>query len=278
MLLIGERINVITKVQREAMKNRDPKPIQEMAVKQVKAGANMLDINIGPAEDDGPQLMDWIVKTIQEVVQVPLCLDTTNLEAIKAGLKAHNNQWGRAVINSTSGETVRLNTFMPVAAEFQCDIIGLCLSGSGLPADANERCAIAVDIMTKADEVGLPLDHIYLDPLVLMLNGNQEHAQHCIHAVEMFQTLNDPPMKSVVGLSNIANTAPAAMKGILTAVFFQLLRDAGLTAAIIDTLEKDFMDVVQTGNPKMVYPSDHVEKTQRVMRGEIMYAHSFLEV
>ncbi|MEK6775862.1 MAG: dihydropteroate synthase [bacterium] len=278
MLLIGERINVITKVQREAMKNRDPKPIQEMAVKQVKAGANMLDINIGPAEDDGPELMDWIVKTIQEVAQVPLCLDTTNLAAIKAGLKAHNNQWGRAVINSTSGETVRLNTFMPVAAEFQCDIIGLCLSGSGLPADANDRCAIAVDIMTKADEVGLPLDHIYLDPLVLMLNGNQEHAQHCIHAVEMFQTLNDPPMKSVVGLSNIANTAPASMKGILTAVFFQMLRDAGLTAAIIDTLEKDFMEVVQTRNPKMVYRSDHVEKTERVIRGEIMYAHSFLEV
>jgi len=90
MLLIGERINVITKVQRAAMEARDPKPIQELAKAQVAAGANVLDINIGPAEDDGPQLMDWIVKTVQEVVQVPLCLDTTNLDAIRAGLKAHN--------------------------------------------------------------------------------------------------------------------------------------------------------------------------------------------
>jgi len=144
MLLIGERINVITKAQREAMKNRDPKPIQEMAKAQVEAGANMLDINIGPAEDDGPELMDWVVKTVQEVVQVPLCLDTTNLEAIKAGLKAHDNSWGRPMINSTSGETARLNSFMPVAGEFQCDIIGLCLSGSGLPADAWRRDRLAV--------------------------------------------------------------------------------------------------------------------------------------
>jgi 5-methyltetrahydrofolate corrinoid/iron sulfur protein methyltransferase len=278
MLLIGERINVITKVQRDAMQNRDPKPIQEIARAQVDAGANVLDINIGPAEDDGPELMDWIVKTVQEVVQVPLCLDTTNLDAIRAGLKAHNNEWGRAIINSTSGETVRLNTFMPVAAEFQCDIIGLCLAGSGLPADANERAAIAVDIMGKAMEVGLPVEHIHLDPLVLMLNGNQEQAMQCINAVEMFQALNDPPMKTVVGLSNIANTAPAEMKGILTAVFYKMLVDAGLTGAIIDTLEKEFMEVVRTNDPTTVYPADQVEKTMKVMRGEIMYAHSYLDI
>jgi 5-methyltetrahydrofolate corrinoid/iron sulfur protein methyltransferase len=278
MLLIGERINVITKAQRDAMQNRDPKPIQEIAKAQVEAGANVLDINIGPAEDDGPELMDWIVKSVQEVAQVPLCLDTTNLDAIRAGLKAHNNEWGRAIINSTSGETERLNTFMPVAAEFQCDIIGLCLSGSGLPADANERAAIAVDIMSKAEEVGLPVDHIHLDPLVLMLNGNQDQAMHCINSVEMFQALSDPPMKTVVGLSNIANTAPLEMKGILTAVFYKMLVDAGLTGAIIDTLEEDFMKVVRTGDPTSVYPAEAVEKTMKVMRGEIMYAHSYLEI
>jgi 5-methyltetrahydrofolate corrinoid/iron sulfur protein methyltransferase len=278
MLLIGERINVITKVQRDAMQNRDPKPIQEMAKAQVDAGANMLDINIGPAEDDGPELMDWIVKTVQEVAQVPLCLDTTNLDAIRAGLKAHNNEWGRAMINSTSGETERLNSFMPVAAEFQCDVIGLCLTGSGLPADANERAAIAVDIMGKAMEVGLPVENIHLDPLVLMLNGNQDQALQCINAVEMFQALNDPPMKTVVGLSNIANTAPAKMKGLLTAVFYKMLVDAGLTGAIIDTLEKEFMEVVRTNDPTSIYPADHVEKTMRVMRGEIMYAHSYLDI
>jgi 5-methyltetrahydrofolate corrinoid/iron sulfur protein methyltransferase len=278
MLLIGERINVITTAQRKAMENRDPKPIQEIAKAQVEAGANVLDINIGPAEDDGPELMDWIVKSVQEVVQVPLCLDTTNLDAIRAGLKAHNNEWGRAIINSTSGEAERLNTFMPVAGEFQCDIIGLCLSGSGLPADANERAAIAVDIMSKAEEVGLPVDHIHLDPLVLMLNGNQDQAMHCINSVEMFQVLSDPPMKTVVGLSNIANTAPPAMKGILTAVFYKMLVDAGLTGAIIDTLEEDFMKVVKTGDPTSVYPAEDVEKTMKVMRGEIMYAHSYLDI
>ncbi len=278
MLLIGERINVITKAQREAMQKRDPKPIQEMAKAQVQAGANMLDINIGPAEDDGPELMGWIVKTVQDVVQVPLCLDTTNLDAIRAGLKAHNNSWGRAMINSTSGETERLNTFMPVAAEYQCDIIGLCLTGSGLPADANERAAIAVDIMGKAMEVGLPVENIHLDPLVLMLNGNQDQALQCIQAVEMFQALNDPPMKTVVGLSNIANTAPAKMKGILTAVFYKMLVDAGLTGAIIDPLEEEFMEVVRTNDPTSIYPADHVEKTMRVMRGEIMYAHSYLDI
>ena len=107
MIVIGEKISVMAKKVREALGKFDPKPLQDLAVAQDKAGAHYIDISIGPAEDNGPKLMDWAVKVLQEVVQKPLCLDTTNLKAMEAGLKAHNNAWGAPIVNSTSNEPER---------------------------------------------------------------------------------------------------------------------------------------------------------------------------
>ncbi len=101
MIIIGEKISVIAKKVREAMNSRDAEPIQELADMQHKAGAHFIDVNIGPAEENGEDLMKWMVESIQQKVKAPLCLDTTNASALEAGLKAHNNEWGRALINST---------------------------------------------------------------------------------------------------------------------------------------------------------------------------------
>lgn len=260
MLIIGEKLSIIAKRVREAMMKKDKDPIQEIAVSQWKAGAGMIDANIGPAEDGGEDLMQWTVTTIQEVVPLPICLDTTNYSAVEAGLKVHNNQWGRPLINSTSNDPERF-PMLELAAKYNAQIIGLTIGKGGLPADAEERAAIAAEIMARAMEYGVQLEDIYLDPLVLQIATSQDHALKVVRAVKMFQELNDPPMKTVVGLSNISNGCPKDLRPIINNHFLALLSYEGLTAAIADPHE------INT-----------TIKTIDVILGKILYAHSYLEI
>lgn len=260
MIIIGEKLSIIAKRVREAMIKKDKEPIQEIAIAQWKAGAGMIDANIGPAEDGGEDLMQWMVTAIQEVVSLPICLDTTNAKAIEAGLKVHNNQWGKPLINSTSNDPERF-PILELGAKYNAQVIGLTVGKGGLPADAEERAAIAAEIMGRAMEYGVPLENIYLDPLVLQIATSQDHAKHVIKAIKMFQELNDPPMKTVVGLSNISNGCPKALRPILNKYYFGLLMYEGLTAAIADAHE-----VTETS------------KTIDVIMGKTLYAHSYLEM
>lgn len=260
MLIIGEKLSIIAKRVREAMMKRDKGPIQDIAITQAKAGAGMIDANIGPAEDGGEALMEWMVTTIQAVVPLPICLDTTNYAAIEAGLRIHNNQWGKPLINSTSNDPERF-PMLELAAKYNARIIGLTVGKGGLPADAEERAAIAAEIMARAMEYGVHLEDLYLDPLVLQIATSQDHALHVIKAIKMFQELNDPPMKTVVGLSNVSNGCPKALRPILNSYFLSLLIYEGLTAAIAD--------------PHEVTPT---VKTIDVILGKTLYAHSYLEM
>jgi 5-methyltetrahydrofolate corrinoid/iron sulfur protein methyltransferase len=260
MLIIGEKLSVIAKRVREAMMKREKGPIQEIATFQWKAGAGMIDANIGPAEDGGEDLMKWMVTAIQEVVPLPICLDTTNCRAVEAGLQVHNNEWGRPLINSTSNDSDRFE-MLEIAAKHNSQIIGLTVGKGGLPADAEERAGIAAEIMARAAEYGVPLEDLYLDPLVLQIATSQDHALKVIKAVQMFQELNDPPMKTVVGLSNISNGCPKQLRPVLNNYYLSLLIYAGLTAAIAD--------------PHEVSPT---AKTIDVIMGRTLYAHSYLEM
>jgi 5-methyltetrahydrofolate corrinoid/iron sulfur protein methyltransferase len=262
MIIIGEKISVMAKKVREALMSRDAKPLQELAVAQANAGAHFIDVSIGPAEDNGPQLMDWAVKVVQEVVQKPLCLDTTNIKAMEAGIKAHNNTWGKPIINSTSNEPERF-PMMELAAKYNTNIVALTLGKGGLPADAEDRCVIASEIMARGMEYGIPMENILLDPLILQICTMQDQGRQAIRAVRMFKDLNDPPMRSVVGLSNISNGAPKHVRPIINRNFFALLVDAGLTAAIIDPCDKDMMDTLKTVN---------------MINCKTMYAHSYLDM
>ncbi len=262
MIVIGEKISIIAKKVREAMTNRDPKPIQELAEAQWKAGADLIDVNTGPAEEKGEELMTWMVESIQEKVSLPLCLDTTNPDALEAGLKAHNNQWGKPLINSTSNEPERY-VMLELAAKYNAQVIGLTLGKGGLPADAEERCGIAAEIMARAAEYGLSLEDLYLDPLILQVCTMQDQVKHSLKAIKMFQELNDPPMKTVVGLSNVSNGVPKQMRSLIDKTYLTLLMYEGLTAAIMNPLDKDLMDIL---------------KTTDVFLGNTLYAHSYLEM
>ncbi len=285
MLIIGEKLSIIAKRVREAMMKKDKGPIQEIALAQAKVGAGMIDANIGPAEDGGEELMQWMVTTIQEVVQLPVCLDTTNAQAIEAGLQVHNSAWGRPLINSTSNDPERF-PILELAAKYNSLVIGLTVGKGGLPADAEERAGIAAEIMARAMEYGVPLEDIYLDPLVLQIATSQDHAVKVIDAIKMFQEMNDPPMKTVVGLSNISNGCPKHVRPILNKYYFIMLMNAGLTSAIADAHEmaeamheKQLFDDVLAGKTiddakKMA----EITKTIDVIKGNTLYAHSYLEM
>jgi len=285
MLIIGEKLSIIAKRVREAMMKRDKGPIQEIARAQAEAGAGMIDANIGPAEDGGEELMEWMVTTIQEAVELPVCLDTTNYAAIEAGLKVHNNEWGRPMINSTSNDPERF-PILELAARYNALIIGLTVGKGGLPADEEERAAIAAEIMARAMEYGVPLEDMYLDPLVLQIATTQEQAIKVVRAVEMFQQLNEPPMKTVVGLSNISNGCPKQVRPILNKYYFLMLERVGLTAAIADAAEmKEAME--EKAVFEKVLNGEEIEdrekmqiikKTIDVIEGNTLYAHSYLEM
>jgi 5-methyltetrahydrofolate corrinoid/iron sulfur protein methyltransferase len=260
MLIIGEKLSIIAKRVREAMMAKDKGPIQEIARAQADAGAGMIDANIGPAEDGGEELMEWMVTTIQEAVKLPVCLDTTNSSALEAGLKVHNNEWGRPLLNSTSNDPERFSV-LELAAKYNSKVIALTVGKGGLPADAEERAGIAAEIMARAIEYGVPMEDIYLDPLVLQIATTQDQALHVVKAIKMFQELNDPPMKTVVGLSNISNGCPKHVRPILDRYFLLLLAYEGLTAAIADA--KEVAEAVKTYN---------------VIMGNTLYAHSYLEM
>jgi 5-methyltetrahydrofolate corrinoid/iron sulfur protein methyltransferase len=260
MLIIGEKLSIIAKRVREAMMSRDKEPIQEIAKTQQQFGAGMIDANIGPAEDGGEELMQWMVTTIQEAVNLPVCLDTTNHSALEAGLKVHNNEWGRALINSTSNDPERF-PILELAGKYNAQVIALTVGKGGLPADAEERAGIAAEIMARAMEYGVPMEDIYLDPLVLQIATTQDQALHVAKTIKMFQELNDPPMKTVVGLSNISNGCPKDVRPVLDRYYLSLLMYEGLTAAIADPRE-----VIET------------VKTIDVIMNNTLYAHSYLEM
>jgi len=267
------------------MMKKDKGPIQEIAIRQWKEGSGIIDANIGPAEDGGEDLMQWMVTTIQEVVSLPVCLDTTNGKAIEAGLKVHNNEWGKPLINSTSNDPERF-PILELGAKYNCDVIGLTVGKGGLPADAEERAHIAAEIMGRAMEYGLPLENLYLDPLVLQIATTQDQARHVIEAVKLFQHINEPPMKTIVGLSNISNGCPKALRPILNKHMFVLLEDAGLTAAIADAKEMAeveeerglILDVMAGKEIEDKQKMAEIRKTLDVIMGRTLYAHSYLEM
>jgi len=259
MLVVGEKINVISIEIGKAMKERNAGPIVELAKAQIKGGADILDVNIGPASKEGHELMPWLVETIQGAIDCRLSLDTTNVSAMEEGLKVHK---GKAMINSASGEAERMNNMLGLAGRYKADVIGLAMTEKGIPDDLNERTAIAYEIVAACGEHGLPLENLFLDPLILPVSVAQDKAMEGIEAVRMFQQLNDPPLNTIVGLSNISNGTPDKTKPILDRVYLTMLMEAGLSAAIMDPLDKDLVACV---------------RAVKIFRNEMLYAHSFMD-
>jgi 5-methyltetrahydrofolate corrinoid/iron sulfur protein methyltransferase len=292
MILIGESINVMSKTLGPAMKERNPKPIQEMAKAQVERGIDYLDINIGPARKAGDELMSWLVNVVQEVTDKPLSLDTTNPVAMEAGLKAHKN--GRALVNSIS--LVRMEEELPLVKKYNADFVGLLWGREGMPRDADERAMIAVELMLKANEAGIPSESIWLDPIVTpVVNVESSQVKPCLEFMSNLQDVA-PGCNSTVGLSNVSNGAPTDLRPYLNRTYMVMLMKYGLHSAIVDAFDEELIKLARGEMPEIVdlihkvmdgerpdlssLSKKEVEyvKTVRVLTGESLYSHSWLEL
>lgn len=235
MYKIGEEIQVISTKVRKAIEERSREPIQQLAVDQVEAGADALEVNIGPQKKKGPEVMEWMVDTIQEVVDVPLCLDTTNLAAMEAGLKRAKQQ---AIINSTSADPDRLRDVPPLAAKYNAKLIALTM-GKNIPVEADKRVAIAMEqLMPRMMEVGIPMDQVLMDPLILTVSGMQEYCPEAVETIRFLKQISDPPPLTLVGMSNVSNGVPKENKSLVNATYAVMLLAAGLDAAIVDARDE----------------------------------------
>jgi 5-methyltetrahydrofolate corrinoid/iron sulfur protein methyltransferase len=290
---IGENLNVVTKVYGQAMKDRNPKPLQEVAVQQAAKGVDFIDVNIGPARKGGEELMEWIVKTIQEVVpNVPLALDTSNIAAMEAGLKVHK---GKAIINSIMARPERMDGMMPLVRKYDADMIGLMWGPEGMPRDEHERGMLTAEILAKAAEYDIPNEAIWFDPIIAPLNIQQNQLIAVLEYMKMLQDIA-PGSKSTCGLSNCSNGVPDELRPIINRAYVVMLQRNGMVSAIVDSFDDDLTDVVSGKNPaavKVVYDLmdnksvdigslskdlQNYAKTARVILGQVLFSDSWLEV
>ncbi len=289
MILIGENINVISKTIGPALKGRDPKPIQELA--KAMTDVDYLDINIGPARRAGDELMEWVVKVVQEVTDKPLSLDTTNPVAMEAGLKVHK---GRALINSIS--LVRMEEELPLVKQYDADFIGLLWGREGMPRDEAERGVIAVELMYPANEMGIPNESIWFDPIITPAsNVDTNQVGPCLEFMKMLPDIA-PGSKSAVGLSNVSNGTPNQLRPYLNRTYLMMLMKYSLHSAIVDAFDSELIAIARGKKPELVDLIHRVMdgekpdlsslgeeetkyvKTVRVLTGESLYSHSWLEV
>jgi len=241
--IIGENIHIISPRVKKALAEKDKKFFQELAVKQVEAGAQALDLNIGPQKRAGHEIMPWLVETVQEVVDVSLSLDTTNLAAIEEGLKRAKNQ---AIINSTSAQPERLEKVPLLAKKYNAKLIALTMRDGGIPVEADTRVSIALEyLIPRAQELGIPMDDLLIDPLVLTVSGCQEYCPECIQAVKMLKLVADPPPKVSVGLSNVSNAVPNEHRSLINRTYMVMLMAAGLDCAIANPLDEKLKEYIR---------------------------------
>jgi 5-methyltetrahydrofolate corrinoid/iron sulfur protein methyltransferase len=305
MLIIGENITIGTEEVQKAIAERDAEVIQRRAVSQVEHGAGMLDLNIGPQKRHGVEVMGWIVDAVQEVVDVPLCLDTTNVAALEAGLKRCEKQ---AMLNSTSADPERLESIMPLAAKYNAKVIALTM-GKTIPSTTEGRAELAMEVLIpKSMELGIPMEDLYLDPLVLTVQGMQDYAPQTLEALRYFKQIVDPPPMTVVGLSNISNDVPWEQRSLINRTYLVMLMAAGLDAAIaspLDRKQNEFIRIVEERDtstsvgellanlydataameeldPALVDMDDPdqvaIWKTVQILENKVIYAHGYLRM
>jgi len=263
-----------------------------MAKAEAAAGMDYLDLNIGPARKAGDELMSWLVNTVQQVTDKPLSLDTTNPVATEAGLKACNS---RALINSVSLQPERLEKVLPMAKQYNADMIGLLWGVEGMPRDANERCMLAVDLIYQANQLGIPNESIWIDPIVTPVSVEINQVKACLEFMSMLAEIA-PGCKSIVGLSNVSNGAPSHLRPYLNRTYLAMLMKYSVYSAIVDAFDEELVRLARGEMPKIVslvhrmmdgekpdissLSLKQVEyaKTVRVLNGETLYSDSWLEI
>lgn len=244
MYIIGENIHIISEKVKVALAEKDAKFFQELAVKQVEAGAQAVDMNLGPRKKDGEVIFPWMVETLEAVVDVPLVFDTTNLAGIEAGMQKISK--AQPIINSTSAEPVRLETVPLLAKKYNSRLIALTMGASGIPVAADERVNIAVEkLIPRMMEIDYPMKDLIIDPLVLTVSGCQEYCPQLIETVRTLPYAWDPAPAISVGLSNVSNSVPAENRPLINRTYCAMLMGVGLQMMIANPMDEKLKETVR---------------------------------
>ena len=277
MYIIGENIHIMAPKVKQALADQDAKFFQDLAVRMVDAGADAVDLNIGPQKKRGHEILPWLVEVVEEVVDVPLVFDTTNLTAIEAACETVTK--AQPVINSTDARAERLETVPAVAKKFNTRLVALTMGAGMIPVGADERVSIALEkLIPHMVEIDFPITDLIIDPLVLTVSGCQEYCPECIEAVRTLKFAWDPPPLTNGGLSNVSNAVPNEMRPLLNRTYMVMLMGAGIDMVIADPLDRELMEWIRVVeerdestplNKLLLKLHDRVEAMEELQPGDV---------
>jgi len=257
MFIIGELINGMYQDIGEAIRRKDKAVIQKCALEQIKAGADALDVNCGPASRQPVSDIQWLVEAIQEVTDKPLALDSSKVAVIESGLKAIKN---KVIINSTTADPEKLDILVPLAKQYNAKLIGLTISSKGIPQNKDQRLELAANIVAYCSEQDFPIEELYLDPIVLPVNVAQVQMKDILEAIREFKIISEPSPKTILGLSNVSQGT--CVRSLINRTFLTMAVAYGLDAAILDPKDKDLMDTMITAElilNKQIYCDSYLD-------------------
>jgi len=298
MVTLAENLNVINKGVGAGFKEKDPKPVRAMVENIIKSEPDWVDINLGPARKNGAELMPWVVNIVQEVTDLPVVLDTSNIEAIEAGLKVCKKP---ALINSIMCRPERYNAMLPLVKTYGADYVALMWGPNGLARDANERAELTTELLMAAQALDIPAERAWIDPIITPVNIQQDQLMENLHFFEMLPDIvgaiqEGGTTKSTNGLSNISNGNPEHLRPILNQVYLCMLARKGMYSCIVDAFDPIIMDLckgklpwfadlvygVMDGKeydlPSLKKEERDVVKTARVILGHSLFSESWLEI
>lgn len=239
MIIIGEKLNSSVKTVKPLMESYDAVAIQDLAKRQVDAGAAFIDINVGMFINDEPERMKWLVETLSQVVDTPLSIDSPNPLALEAGLKANKN--GKPIVNSITNETKRFNSVLPLITEYDTAVIALCMDDSGMPETVEDRVKIAEALIEKLTKEGVSIEDIYIDPMIRPIGTGSHYG---VVAIDTIRSVRQefPEVHIACGLSNISFGIPA--RKLINQAFLIIAMSAGLDGAIMNPLDKKLMSFI----------------------------------
>lgn len=294
MVIIGENIHVIAQAVSTAIRERNARVIQDLTKAQTEAGADYIDLNVGPMKKDTEETMQWLVNTVQKATDLPLSIDTLNPVAMEAGLKACQK---RPLLNSASGKTGSKEQMLPLAKKYNCNVVISVMTDKGMPPDVESKVDSIMGTVEYANELGIPNEDIWVDPILLPISTAGEGQRFTVLNLEFIKILGDvlPGVKSTVGLSNTSNGVPDQLRPLLNRTYLVMLGRNGLYSAIADPLDKELMSLIKGEMPKIIelihktmdkedidlsaLSQKQVEyvKTARVLMGETLYSDAWLE-
>ena len=294
MVIIGENIHVIAQAVSVAIRERNAKVIQDLARAQTEAGADYIDLNVGPMKKDTEETMKWLVNTVQGVTDLPLSIDTMNPIAMEAGLK-HCKK--RPLLNSASGKTNSKEQMLPLAKKYNCDVVISVMTDKGMPPDVDSKIESIMDTVAYANELGIPNEDIWVDPILLPVSTAGEGQRFAVANLDFIKILGDvlPGVKSTVGLSNTSNGVPDELRPLINRTYLVMLGRNGLHSAIADPLDKELMSLARgkmAETVELIHKTMNGEdidlsalsakqaeyvKTARVLKAETLYSNAWLE-